>query len=69
MRCVRRFPAAEADLIEIGLYIARDSPANAAVCANLMETTKEDSNDVGFPVQAYGSLALRPRGGAPDCCR
>jgi toxin ParE1/3/4 len=29
MRRVRKLPAAEADLIEIGLYIARDSPANA----------------------------------------
>jgi toxin ParE1/3/4 len=29
MARVRKFPAAEADLIEIGLYIARDSPANA----------------------------------------
>jgi toxin ParE1/3/4 len=29
MRRVRKFPAAQADLIEIGLYIARDSPVNA----------------------------------------
>jgi toxin ParE1/3/4 len=29
MRSVRRFPAAEDDLFEIGLYIARDSPASA----------------------------------------
>ena len=29
MRRVSKLPAAEADLIEIGLYIARDSPANA----------------------------------------
>jgi toxin ParE1/3/4 len=29
MRGVRKFPAAQDDLIEIGLYIARDSPANA----------------------------------------
>jgi plasmid stabilization system protein ParE len=29
MRIVRRFPAAEVDLVEIGLYIAQDSPANA----------------------------------------
>lgn len=29
MRGVKKFPGAEADLIEIGLYIARDSPANA----------------------------------------
>jgi toxin ParE1/3/4 len=28
-RVVRRYPAAERDLIEIGLYIAQDSPANA----------------------------------------
>jgi Fic family protein len=29
MRSVRKFPAAEDDLFEIGLYIAQDSPANA----------------------------------------
>jgi len=29
MRIVRRFPAAEDDFVEIGLYIAQDSPANA----------------------------------------
>ena len=29
MGSVKRFPAAEDDLIEIGLYIAHDSPANA----------------------------------------
>ncbi len=29
MRTVKRFEAAEQDLIEIGLYIALDSPANA----------------------------------------
>ncbi len=29
MGIVKKFPAAEQDLIEIGLYIARDSPANA----------------------------------------
>jgi toxin ParE1/3/4 len=29
MGSVKRFPAAEDDLIEIGLYIAQDSPANA----------------------------------------
>jgi toxin ParE1/3/4 len=29
MGTVKRFPAAEQDLIEIGLYIAQDSPANA----------------------------------------
>ncbi len=29
MRRVRTFPAAEEDLLEIGLYIARDSPGNA----------------------------------------
>ncbi len=29
MGTVKKFPAAERDLIEIGLYIAQDSPANA----------------------------------------
>jgi plasmid stabilization system protein ParE len=29
MRTVRKFPAAEQDLIEIGVYIAQDSPVNA----------------------------------------
>ena len=29
MRTVKRYPAAEEDLLEIGFYIARDSPANA----------------------------------------
>jgi toxin ParE1/3/4 len=29
MGSVKRFPAAEDDLVEIGLYIAQDSPANA----------------------------------------
>lgn len=29
MRVVRKFPAAEQDLIEIGAYIAKDSPINA----------------------------------------
>jgi toxin ParE1/3/4 len=29
MRWVRKFQAAEEDLLEIGLYIARDSPGNA----------------------------------------
>ena len=29
MGSVKKFPAAEDDLIEIGLYIAQDSPANA----------------------------------------
>jgi len=29
MGIVKKFPAAEQDLIEIGLYIARDSPVNA----------------------------------------
>jgi toxin ParE1/3/4 len=29
MKSVRKLPAAERDLIEIGVYIAQDSPANA----------------------------------------
>jgi plasmid stabilization system protein ParE len=29
MRTVKKFPAAEQDSIEIGVYIAQDSPVNA----------------------------------------
>jgi toxin ParE1/3/4 len=37
MQWVRKFPAAEEDLLEIGLYIARDSPGNAERFVDALE--------------------------------
>jgi toxin ParE1/3/4 len=37
MRRVRTFPAAAEDLVEIGLYIARDSPPNAERFVDALE--------------------------------
>lgn len=48
MGSVRRFPAAEEDLFEIGLYIARDSPANAERFVDALEQECQKLADSPF---------------------
>jgi toxin ParE1/3/4 len=48
MGSVKKFPAAERDLIEIGLYIAQDSPANAERFIDALEKECQKLADSPF---------------------
>jgi toxin ParE1/3/4 len=48
MGIVRRYPAAEQDLIEIGLYIAEDSPVNAERFIDALERECQKLADSPF---------------------
>jgi toxin ParE1/3/4 len=63
MGTVRRFPAAEQDLIEIGLYIADDSPVNAERFIDAIERECQKLADSPF------DLGSRCEGLHPDLRR
>jgi toxin ParE1/3/4 len=48
MGTVRKYPAAERDLIEIGVYIAQDSPTNAERFVNAIEKECQKLADSPF---------------------
>jgi len=48
MKAVKKFPAAEQDLIEIGVYIAQDSPINADRFIDAIERECQKLGDSPF---------------------